>query len=124
MSWFLLMLAFDVIVYLAVYVYLDLVLPRTYGAKLSYPKHRASELNEELGIIEKYGAREKELIDRGRCVSIDNVKRYFSLDGGIVKAVDGVSMAMFKDEIFALLGDNGAGKSTLISILVGLLQPT
>ena len=39
-------------------------------------------------------------------------------------AVDGVSINLYKDEIFALLGHNGAGKSTLISILSGLYEAT
>jgi len=41
-----------------------------------------------------------------------------------VKALDGVSVDIFKDEIFVLLGPNGAGKSTLINILTGKLDYT
>ena len=39
-------------------------------------------------------------------------------------AVDKVSINLYKDEIFALLGHNGAGKSTLISMLSGLYEAT
>mmetsp|Transcript_115750 Transcript_115750/g.248738 ORF Transcript_115750/g.248738 Transcript_115750/m.248738 type:complete len:180 (-) Transcript_115750:3232-3771(-) len=39
--------------------------------------------------------------------------------GKTVKALDDVSLDIFKDEIFVLLGPNGAGKSTLINILIG-----
>lgn len=40
------------------------------------------------------------------------------------KAVDNLSLTMYQDQIFALLGHNGAGKTTIISILTGLLSAT
>lgn len=39
-------------------------------------------------------------------------------------AVDRVTFAMPRGEIFGLLGPNGAGKTTIIRILLGLLAPT
>lgn len=49
-------------------------------------------------------------------VSVENlVKRY-----GDVTAVDGVSFAISRGEIFALLGPNGAGKTTTLECLEGL----
>jgi ABC-2 type transport system ATP-binding protein len=39
-------------------------------------------------------------------------------------AVDNVSFAMERGEIFGLLGPNGAGKTTTIRMLLGLLAPT
>ena len=38
-------------------------------------------------------------------------------------AVDGVSLAIERGEIFGLLGPNGAGKSTTVSMCTGLLRP-
>ncbi len=46
------------------------------------------------------------------------VKRYAS-----VTAVDGVSFAVGRGEVFALLGPNGAGKSTVVRMLCGILAP-
>ena len=37
------------------------------------------------------------------------------------KAVDDLTLNMYQNQIFVLLGQNGAGKTTTISILTGLL---
>ena len=52
---------------------------------------------------------------------IRNIVKIFE-DGK--KAVDGVNLNFYKDEIFALLGHNGAGKTTLISMLTGMYNAT
>jgi ABC-type multidrug transport system ATPase subunit len=38
------------------------------------------------------------------------------------KAVNGINVKMYADQIFCLLGHNGAGKTTTISMLTGLLR--
>jgi ABC-type multidrug transport system ATPase subunit len=50
--------------------------------------------------------------------------REISRDFGDFRALDRVSLAVPRGEIFGLLGPNGSGKSTLIRILCGLLAPT
>jgi ABC-type multidrug transport system ATPase subunit len=50
--------------------------------------------------------------------------RAVTRDFGRVRALDGVSLALPRGEIFGLLGPNGSGKSTLIRILCGLLAPS
>nr|BAL58778.1 ABC-2 type transport system ATP-binding protein [Candidatus Acetothermum autotrophicum] len=50
---------------------------------------------------------------------VENVRKSF--DG--TKAVDDVSFAVYKGEIFGLLGPNGAGKTTLIRMILGIFQP-
>ena len=47
------------------------------------------------------------------------VKKY-----GSKKAVNNLSLTLFKDEILVLLGHNGAGKTTTINLLTGLGKPT
>ena len=49
--------------------------------------------------------------------------RHVSKRFGSVRAVDGVSLAVERGEIFGLLGPNGAGKTTMIEMVTGLLQP-
>lgn len=41
-----------------------------------------------------------------------------------MKAVQGINVKMFSDQIFVLLGHNGAGKTSLISLLTGMYEPT
>jgi len=41
-----------------------------------------------------------------------------------VRAVDGLTLAIGRGEVFGLLGPNGSGKSTTLKILLGLLSPT
>ena len=50
--------------------------------------------------------------------------RGVSRDFGAFRALDRVSLAVARGEIFGLLGPNGSGKSTLIRILCGLLAPS
>ena len=40
------------------------------------------------------------------------------------KAVDEVSMTIYKGDIYGFVGENGAGKTTLIRLVCGLIQPT
>jgi len=47
-----------------------------------------------------------------------------SRDFGKVRALDKVTLAVPRGEIYGLLGPNGSGKSTMIRILCGLLAPT
>jgi ABC-2 type transport system ATP-binding protein len=55
--------------------------------------------------------------DRAVAVS-DLVKHY-----GAIHAVDGVSFAIERGEVFGILGPNGAGKTTTIECIEGLRQP-
>jgi rhamnose transport system ATP-binding protein len=42
---------------------------------------------------------------------------------GAVQALTDVDLALFANEVHALVGENGAGKSTLVKILAGIYQP-
>ena len=42
----------------------------------------------------------------------------------LLRAVDRISLEIFKGETFALVGESGCGKSTVARLIVGLYQPT
>jgi len=54
-------------------------------------------------------------------LALDGLVKEF--DGG-VRAVDGISLAVRRGEILALLGSSGCGKSTLLRMLAGFERPT
>ena len=47
-----------------------------------------------------------------------------SLSYGKIRALQGIDLAIGRNEIVGLIGDNGAGKSTLIKVLTGVVRPT
>lgn len=53
-------------------------------------------------------------------IQVQEVSKRF----GAVQALDGITLAIPRGELFGLLGPNGAGKSTLINILTGLARPS
>jgi ABC-2 type transport system ATP-binding protein len=68
-------------------------------------------------------------IDRGRnpaaheiSISVEGLEKQYSR--GPLKAVDGISFAVHRGEIFGLLGPNGAGKTTTIGVLTTRVLPT
>jgi putative ABC transport system ATP-binding protein len=53
--------------------------------------------------------------------TFDVVKEF---DGGIVRALDGVSIAVARGEFVAVTGPSGCGKSTLLHLIASLDSPT
>lgn len=52
-------------------------------------------------------------------IQVENLIKHYAR----VKAVDGVSFAVGRGEIFGLLGPNGAGKTTIIRTLMDIIKP-
>ncbi|MBX3074488.1 ATP-binding cassette domain-containing protein [Candidatus Obscuribacterales bacterium] len=56
--------------------------------------------------------------------AINLTKRFFDAKRGEFNAVQSVSFACHKGEIFGLLGPNGAGKTTTLRMITTILKPT
>ena len=57
-------------------------------------------------------------------IELDEISVLFAAGGRIVRAVDGVSLAVGKGEIFGIVGSSGAGKSTLLRTVNLLERPS
>lgn len=53
-------------------------------------------------------------------IVVEKLKKHY----GDIRAVDGVSFRIKKNQIISLLGPNGAGKTTLVKILTTISEPT
>jgi len=60
----------------------------------------------------------------GKMISLIDVHRHYTGGGREVRAVDGVSIAIARNEFVALNGPSGCGKSTLMHLIAGLDRPT
>ena len=67
---------------------------------------------------------EKPDLGENLLVARDVMKRYISVDRGVVRAVNGVGFAVKRGEIFGIIGRSGAGKTTLSRIIAGIIEPT
>src|SRR5688572_7121613 len=56
-------------------------------------------------------------------LDVNNLKTYFFLDEGILKAVDGVSMTVGDRETIGVIGESGSGKTVFSRSLMRLVTP-
>ncbi len=56
-------------------------------------------------------------------LTIDNLRVYFHSTRGEYKVVDGVNLAVRRNEILGLAGESGSGKSTVVEAVVRLIEP-
>lgn len=57
-------------------------------------------------------------------LALESLKTHFPVRGGVVKAVDGVTLRLDTGETLGLVGESGCGKSTLARTIVRLEKPT
>ncbi len=59
-------------------------------------------------------------MERKPIVQVENLKKYYRVPGGVLKAVDGVSFQLQKGTTLGLVGESGCGKSTTGRLLLRL----
>ena len=70
------------------------------------------------------------MAEQTKLLEIKDLKKHFSVKGGgfrnkqVVKAVDGVTLDIFKGETLGLVGESGCGKTTLGRTIIRLYEPT
>jgi len=57
-------------------------------------------------------------------LSIGHLEKRFPVKGGVLHAVDGVSLTLAKGESLGLVGESGCGKSTLVRLVARLIDPS
>ncbi|GLE02420.1 hypothetical protein PINS_up011258 [Pythium insidiosum] len=143
--------ALDTVLYTIIGMYLEKVVPKTYGTteKWYFPllpsfwlrrrrtgrplaQKRNSQLDnvEDAAIAINDSSIEPVSVDlanqehTGKALSVQGLRKVFSVPGGEKVAVKGLHLNMYSGQITCLLGHNGAGKTTLISMLTGVIPPT
>ena len=63
-------------------------------------------------------------MNKEKLIVLDDVCKYFKVSGGMLKAVDHVSLDVYKGETLGLVGESGCGKSTLGRVAMGIYPAT
>lgn len=59
-----------------------------------------------------------------KLVVVEDLKKHFSVAGGSLKAVDGITFDIYEGETFGLVGESGCGKSTAGRTILRLYEPS
>ena len=132
------MLVFDIVIYTILGYYLELVLPKEFGTRLSpcfmcnkaywaeccggsvavgvenslQPPVMPQSPVDSVHGVEPLGPSEVLLQAERKGIEISGLRKEFNTPDGQLVAVDRLSLSMVEGQIFALLGHNGAGKTT------------
>jgi len=60
---------------------------------------------------------------RLKLIEVQDLKTYFQLNQGVIRAVDGVSFDIFRGETLGVVGESGCGKSITSRSIMRLIQP-
>ena len=62
--------------------------------------------------------------ERKTIIQTVGLKKYYTVGGNTVRALDGVDMSVRQGEFVCIAGRSGSGKSTMLNMLAGLEPPT
>lgn len=130
----------NIIVFLVLAFYLDQVFPNEWGHKRHplfflecfFKRNKKSQQAQQLiddreaqghahANVEEVGADLRKLEKEGNALKVSGLSKVYPSGK---RAVTDLSLTMFQDQIFVLLGHNGAGKTSTISMLTGMLTFT
>jgi len=57
-------------------------------------------------------------------LKVEDLKAYFFMDEGTVKAVDGVSFDVYPGQVVGIVGESGCGKSVTMKAILQILEPS
>ncbi|NHJ03103.1 MAG: ABC transporter ATP-binding protein, partial [Candidatus Heimdallarchaeota archaeon] len=57
-------------------------------------------------------------------IELENVNRRYTLGSHTVDALNGINLAIYREEFVMVMGPSGSGKSTLLNVMAGLEQPS
>jgi putative ABC transport system ATP-binding protein len=67
---------------------------------------------------------QKDESQRDTVIRALNVKRYYGSGETVTKALDGISLDVYRGEYLSIMGPSGSGKSTLFNMIGGIDSPT
>ncbi|XP_004593011.2 ATP-binding cassette sub-family A member 9 [Ochotona princeps] len=133
------MLIFDSLLYLALTLYFDKILPTAYGHQHSplfflksscwfqhqRPNHMVleNEVDSDHSCNDSFEAVPPEFHGK-EAIRIKNLKKEYTGKHEKVEVLKGLMLDIYEGQITALLGHSGAGKTTLMHTLSGLSVPT
>ncbi len=56
-------------------------------------------------------------------LAVRDLKTYFFMDEGVVKAVDGVTFDVYSGKVFGIVGESGCGKSVTMKAVLRIVEP-
>nr|XP_017018280.1 phospholipid-transporting ATPase ABCA1-like [Drosophila kikkawai] len=109
------------LMYMGICLYVEQVFPGEYGIarkwNFLFKRQFWSDSRSQAATREKAGSCQTQ---RHVGIHLNNLQKSY----GKFKAVKGLNLKMYRDEITVLLGHNGAGKTTTINMLTGIVAPT
>ena len=56
-------------------------------------------------------------------IRFENVTKKFLINGEETRIINGISLSIYKKEIYGLVGETGSGKSTILRLMNGFIEP-
>lgn len=132
--WAWLCLCLQPIVYFVMYLYLDNVIPNSYGISKNCFYCLRCKRNREYERLDQNDVRASVNKKADPLADSENIREFSHSDPIRLEkltkkfdkftAVDKMTVSIKGNEVFTILGHNGAGKTTAIYMLTGMLEPT